>query len=340
MESRAGLECRSTVQHLNRAARPLRAGVVLLGVTVLVACGATAPSITPATRVSPTPATTPTPTPGPKALATPAATAGAVPVTKLLTKCPAPRSFASLQRFASVADAADIDVAPDGSVWVSTDTRNTITHLSASGAAMASFPVPFTTGVLALPSGMVLFGDYGDDRIDELNPTTGAVSTFLQLKPQPGQSNVTGLGLDSANGLVLVPDTAQGQLLTIPTSGGTAKVLATGIPQPVDAAVGPGAAIQVASSSITALLSVPNTGGAATPYKSLALHLSSVVVSGLLVYFTATPSKRVYAFNPATGNTAVLVTAIGNPLGLALLRNGQLVVSDAVTGTLATFHTC
>jgi hypothetical protein len=88
------------------------------------------------------------------------------------------------------------------------------------------------------------------------------------------------------------------------------------------------------------LLSVPAGGGAATPYKSLSLHLASVVVRGLLVYFTAPPSKRVYAFNPATGHSAVLVTAIGNPVGLALLSNGLLVVSDATSGTLATFRSC
>ena len=215
-----------------------------------------------------------------------------------------------------------------------------IEHLSSSGAAMASYNEPSPTGVVALSNGDVLFADQGNDRIVELNPSTLAVSSFLQLRPRAGQPNVEGLGVDPANGLLLVPDSAEGQLLTVPLTGGDAKVLATGIPQPVDAAVGPGSAIQVASSSVTALLSVPSTGGAATPYKTLALHLSSVVVSGLLVYFTAPPSKRVYAFNPATGHAAVLVTAIGNPVGLALLGNGQLVVSDAITGTLATFHAC
>jgi hypothetical protein len=195
-------------------------------------------------------------------------------------------------------------------------------------------------GVVALSNGDVLFADQGGDRIDELNPSTLAVSTFLQLRPRAGQPNVEGLGVDPADGLLLVPDSAEGQLLSVPLAGGAAKVLATGIPQPVDAAIGPGKVIQVASSAITALLSVPAGGGAATPYKSLSLHLASVVVRGLLVYFTAPPSKRVYAFNPATGHSAVLVTAIGNPVGLALLSNGLLVVSDATSGTLATFRSC
>lgn len=148
------------------------------------------------------------------------------------------------------------------------------------------------------------------------------------------------MGSTQQTGSCWYPNSAEGQLLSVPLSGGDATVLATGIPQPVAAAVGPGDAVQVASSSTSALFSVPAAGGAATKYKTLSFHLSSVVVRGLLIYFTTPPSKRVYAFNPATGNMAVLVTGIGNPLGLALLGNGELVVSDATSGTLATFHSC
>lgn len=313
----------------------MRAGAALLVVTVLFACGGTAPAITPATKVSPTPATTPTPSPS----ATP--TISTVPVTQLLTKCPAPRAFSSLTRFASVASAREIDVASDGSVWVSTGSRGVIAHLSSTGAAMASYNEQSPTGVVAMPNGNVLFADQSADRVLELNTATLAISTFLQLTPHAGQPNIEGLGIDSSDALLLVPDTAQGQLELVPLAGGEAKVLATGIAQPVDAAVGPGSVIEVSSSSLVpGLLSIPQAGGAATSYKTVLLHLGAVVVSGLLIYFTAPPSKRVYAFNPATGHTAVLVTAIPDPLGLGLLGNGELVVSDATSGTLASFHAC
>jgi hypothetical protein len=310
--------------------------VTLVAGLALFACGGSAPAITPATRASPTPV--PTPTPAPTVAATPTPTSS-VPITQLLTKCPPPRAFSSLPRFASVSGAGDVDVAPDGSVWVSTGARGVIAHLSATGSAMASYNEPTPQGVVALVSGDVLFAEQGADRIVELNPSTLAVTTFLQLTPRSGQPNVDGLGVDITNGLLLVPDTAQGQMLSIPLSGGESKVLATGVPSPVDAAVGPGNVIEIASSSITALLSMPSSGGAAKPY-GLSLHLSAVVVSGSLVYFTAPPSKRVYAFNPVTGHTAVLVTAIPNPEGLALLNDGRLVVSDATTGTLAALHAC
>jgi DNA-binding beta-propeller fold protein YncE len=224
---------------------------------------------------------------------------------------------------------------------VSTGSHGVIAHLSSAGAAMASYNEESPTGVVALPNGNVLFADQSADRIVELNTSTLATSTFLQLTPHAGQPNVEGLGVDPADSLLLVPDTAQGQLDSVPLAGGEATVLASGIAQAVDAAIGPGSVIEVSSSSLLpGLVSVPQAGGVATPYKTVGLHLGAVVVSGLLIYFTAPPSKRVYAFNPATGNTAVLVTAIPDPLGLGLLGNGDLVVSDATSGTLATFHAC
>jgi hypothetical protein len=321
---------------VTHSSRITRAGVSIVAGLVLFACGSSSATITPATRVSPTPIPTPTPAPTVASTPTPGST---VPITQLLTKCPPPRAFSSLQRFASVSGGGDVDVAPDGSVWVSTGARGVITHLSATGAAMASYNEPTPEGLVALAGGDLLFADQGADRIDELNPSTLAVTTFLQLTPRAGQPNVDGLGVDTANGVLLVPDTAQGQLLSIPLTGGEPTVLGGGVPTPVDAAVGPGTVIQIASSSIAALLSMPSSGGAAKPY-GLSLHLSAVIVSGNLVYFTAPPSLRVYAFNPATGHTAVLVTAIPDPEGLALLSDGRLVVSDAKSGTLAAFQAC
>jgi hypothetical protein len=304
---------------------------------LIAACGATSTAITPATRVSPTPV--PTATPSATAAPTPNPTSS-VPITKLLTKCPAPRAFSSLPRFSSVSGAGSVATAPDGTVWVSAGSRGVIVHLSATGSVMVSYNEPTPGGIVVLPSGDVLFADQGADRVDELDPSTLAVSTFLQLTPRAGQPNVDGLGVDTANSLLLVPDQAQGQVLTVPLAGGSPTTLSGGIGRPIDAAVGPGGAIEIATPTNTGLMSAPAAGGAATKSNGLSLPLSAVVVKGLLVYATAPAAHRVYAYNPATGHNAVLVTAIGNPQGIALLPDGQLVVSDATTGTLATFNSC
>ena len=313
----------------------LRAGFVALTSGILLAgCGASTTSITSLARVSPTPATTPTPTPAP----TPSPTSS-VPITKLLTKCPAPRTFSSLHVFSKVTGAGSIGVAPDGSVWVTTGTHGVIAHLSSGGAAMASYNEPSPQGVVVLPSGNVLFADQADDRIEQLDPATLAVSTFLQLTPIAGVPGLDGLGEDAANSLLIVPDTEQGQVLSVPLSGGPPTPLATGVPHPIGVAVGPGGAIEVATGGTSGLLAVPASGGPAKPYQGLS-QLSAVAVKGLLIYVTAPAKHEIIAFNPATGHTAALVTGIGNPQGLALLTDGRLVVADASTGTLAALASC
>ena len=315
----------------------LRAGLIALtSGALLCACGAATTSITSLTRVSPTPATTPTP--APTAVPTPTPTSS-VPITKLLTKCPATRSYASLHVFAKVTGAGGIGVAPDGSVWVSTGARGVIAHLSSSGAAMASYNVPAPAGVVALADGSVLFADQADDRIDRLDPATLAVTTFLQLDPIAGVPSLDGLGEDTVNSLLIVPDTEQDQVLSVPLTGGSPTPLATGVPHPIGAVIGPGGNIDVATGGTSGLYVVPPSGGAAKPFPGLS-QLSAVAVKGLLIYVTAPAKHEVIAFNSATDHTAALVTGIGKPQGLALLGDGRLVVSDAATGTLSAFASC
>jgi len=204
---------------------------------------------------------------------------------------------------------------------------------------MASYNEPSPEGVVVLPSGGVLFADQADDRIDQLDPATLEVSTFLQLSPIAGVPGLDGLGEDAANSLLIIPDTERDQVLSVPLTGGSPTPLATGVPHPIGAAVGPGGVIEVASGGTSGLLAVPASGGAAKPYQGLS-QLSAVAVKGLLIYVTAPAKHEVIAFNPATGHMLALVTGIGKPQGLAILTDGRLVVSDAATGTLAALTSC
>jgi outer membrane protein assembly factor BamB len=312
-----------------------RAAVAALAALLLFACGGSSP-ITAVTKVSPTPVTTPTPSPS--GMPTPVPTP-AVPITKLLTLCKPPRQFSTLPVFAKLNGAGKIFVAADGTVWVSSVSAGVIAHFSATGAPLASYNVHTPQGVVALPNGHVLFADQGDDRVVDLDPSTLAMTTFLQLTPNSGQPGVDGLGVDPANGLLLVPDTAQGQLVSVPLAGGASTVVSSGLSQPVAAAIGPGGVIEVAAAGSNGLSAVPASGGFAKPYKGLS-QLSAMAVKFLLIYVTAPHAHQVIAFNPATGHTAVQINGIDSASGLALLASGRLIVSDAKSGTLATFASC
>jgi streptogramin lyase len=281
-----------------------------------------------ATQISPTPAPTPSPSP-----------TSSVPISQLLSVCPKRRSFSSLPVFAQLADASYLAVAADGSVWATSESLGQVVHLSSTGAAMVTYNEPTPIGIVLLPNGDVLVAEQGPDLIVELNPSTLSVTTFLQLTPDPPHPQVSGLGLNAADQLVLVPDTAQSRVLTVPITGGTPSVLISGIGTPADAAVGPGGVIEVAQAAGSGILSVPPGGGSATKYPKPS-GLLGLAVKDLLIYVTQPSSHSVIAFNPATGHTYTLITGVDRPVGLALLSDGQLLIADSTSGRLAIAPTC
>lgn len=240
--------------------------------------------------------------------------------------------------FAKVKEATDIAVGADGTVWVATSS-GLIVHLATTGAMLASYPALTPRGIVPLSNGDILFADHDDDSIVNFDPATLVRTTFLQLTPKPGVPTIQGLEADVAAGVLLVPDTSAGQLLSVPLTGGQPTVLSTGLTLPVDAAVGANGVIDVAGYGEAGLVAVPSSGGAATPYKNLTV-MSAVVSKGQLVYLDVPRHKEILAFNPVTDHSAILVSGIPDPAGLAMLPNGEMVVSDAISGTLATFASC
>ena len=107
----------------------------------------------------------------------------------------------------------------------------------------------------------MLVAEQGPDLIVELDPSTLSMTTFVQLTPNPPQPQISGIGLNAADQLVLIPDTAQSRVLTIPITGGAPSVLISGIGTPADAKVGPGGVIEVAQAAGSGILTVPAGGG-------------------------------------------------------------------------------
>lgn len=241
--------------------------------------------------------------------------------------------------FAQVADASYIAVASDGSVWVSSKTQGQVLHLSSTGAKLVTFNASSPTGLVLLPNGDVLIAEQGPDLIVELNPSTLSVTTFLQLTPDPPHPQVSGLGLDAATQVVLVPDTAQSRILTVPITGGTPSVLVSGIGTPADAKAGPGGVIEVAQAAGSGVLTVPPGGG--NPIKfARPQGLLGLAVKDLLIYVTQPSTHSVIVLNPATGHTATLVNGIDSPVGLAVSSDGHMLIANSMSGTVAIAPTC
>jgi hypothetical protein len=186
----------------------------------------------------------------------------------------------------------------------------------------------------------VLIAEQGPDLIIELNPSTLSVSTFLQLTPDPPNPQISGLGVDATAQLVLVPDTAQSQLLTVPFAGGTPTTLISGIGTPDDAALGADGAVEVSQAAGSGILSVPLAGAGGFRKYAQPGGLLGLAVKDLLLYVTQPASHSVLAFNPATGHSYTLISGVDRPEGIAVTSDGQLLIADSSSGTIAIAPTC
>jgi streptogramin lyase len=307
----------------------VRLSVVVLAGVAASACGSSSVNVTAvATQISPTPAPTATPSP-----------TSSVPVSQLLNACPKTRSFSSLPVFAQVPNASDLAIAGDGSVWITSEAHGQVLHLSSTGATLVTYNEPSPTGVAVLPSGNVLIAEQGPDLIVELDPSTLAVTTFLQLTPDPPNPQISGLGLDATDQLVLVPDTAQARVLTVPFAGGIPTVLISGIGTPTDAEIGPAGVVEVSQAAGAGVLGVGPSGGIITKFERPG-GLLGLTVKDLLIYVTQPSSHSVVVLNPATGHTYTLVTGVDRPEGIAVMSDGQLLIADSTSGTVAIAPTC
>lgn len=311
--------------------------VVLLGALALLGCSSSTPpggtSTAPPTSPPATTAASPSPS------TTSATATAAAPAT--LAGCP-PATAAGALPVLHRAGAPD-DLAGDGSggLWISDTAAGTVTHLDAGGAVRASFGgFSSPEGMVVLPDGAVLVAEQGRDRIVELTPT-GQRSVFAALPAHP--SSVEGLdGIGFGGGRVLIPDSPHGSLLTAPQNDGARRstLVPSGLGRPVGAAEWTDGAVYVTAENAAprGLLRV-DAGGAVTTVGNLR-QLDDIIVAAGLLYVTDLADGTLLAASPASGESRVLVTGIGQPQGLAALPDGRLAIADSSTGRVIATHAC
>lgn len=313
------------------------APALLAALLALAACGtASAPRTGQATATA-TPAPTATPSPPeqtPSPAPTPAPPAG-------LAACPDARPFSALTVLAHPPmHADDLLAMPDGTLWATDPDAGLIVHLGARGQVLQRLEDPLAPeGVVRLADGRIVIAQQLAGRLVTMRPPSPALTALFSLPPHGAAEGVDGLGYDAAGDRILIPDSPHGTLLALPASRGAATRLATGLGRPVGVAVAPDGSILVAVEGPRGLLRVPAAGGAATPLGTLS-QLDDVVIAGSLAYATQVVSGHLFAIDPATGASRILVTGIGSAQGLAALPDGRLAIADSRTGTIATIAPC
>jgi len=317
--------------HRRRITRITPALMTLMAGWWLAGCGS-GPShigrVSASPSAAPTAVVTVTATPSPTTL--PAAT---------LADCPAPvalSQLAVLHQFTTDADDVAIDGA--GHIWVSSPSSGVIDELAAGGESIARFTDPnVPEGLVPLPDGDIVVAEQGPNRLDVLDPGSGSLTLLLSMPNPTTNAGVDDISLSADGGHILVPDSPVGQLLEIPTGGGTAMTLATGLGRPVDAGQLQDGTIVVAAESTPGLLAV--SGGAARAVGSLS-DLDEAVPDDGLVYVTDLSTDQVLAVDPSSGASRVLVTGSPAPQGLAALPGGELLLVDSTREVLVQLPAC
>jgi streptogramin lyase len=254
------------------------------------------------------------------------------------TVCPAPRSFSSLPLFARVRKADDVMVDSNGNVWVSNVGGHEVTELSPAGTVLHVFADGQNPeGMVQLSSSTVALANQKSNQVVVFDTTTGQSKLWVQLTSKG--LGVDGLGMEP--GMLLLPDSAGGNLDTVPLppfSGGPVTV-ATGLGRPVDATpVGDGTLL-VSVENPPGLDRVNPVTGTVTPAANFA-STDDVVVSNGIAYVADNGGGTMSAVTLSSGMVNTLVTGVKAAQGLAMRADGTFLVVDEKSGDIRVAMGC
>jgi hypothetical protein len=254
------------------------------------------------------------------------------------TVCPAPRGFSSLPLFARVRKADDVMVDSNGNVWVSNVGGHEVTELSPAGTVLHVFADGQNPeGMVQLSSSTMALANQKSNQVVVFDTTTGQSKLWVQLTSKG--LGVDGLGMEP--GMLLLPDSAGGNLDTVPLppfSGGPVTV-ATGLGRPVDATPVSDGTLLVSVENPPGLDRVNPTTGAVTPAANFA-STDDVVVRNGIAYVADNGGGTMSAVTLSSGVVNTLVTGVKAAQGLAMRADGTFLVVDQKSGDIRVAMGC
>jgi sugar lactone lactonase YvrE len=225
-----------------------------------------------------------------------------------------------------------------GNVWVTNVGGHEVTELSPAGAVVHVFADDQNPeGMAQLSSSTMALANQRSDQVVVFDTTTGQSTLWVQLTPNG--LGVDGLGLEP--GMLRLPDSAQGNLDTVPLPpfSGSPVTVATGLGRPVDATpVGDG----------TLLVSVENPPGLdlvnpVTGTVSPAANFTStddVIFRNGIAYVADNGGGTMSAVTLSSGTVNTLVTGVKAAQGLAMRADGTFLVVDEKSGDIRVATGC
>jgi hypothetical protein len=213
-----------------------------------------------------------------------------------------------------------------------------VTELSPAGTVLHVFADGQNPeGMVQLSSSTMALGNQKSNQVVVFDTTTGQSKLWVQLTSKG--LGVDGLGMEP--GMLLLPDSAGGNLDTVPLppfSGGPVTV-ATGLGRPVDATpVGDGTLL-VTVENPPGLDRVNPVTGTVTPAASFA-STDDVVVSNGIAYVADNGGGTMSAVTLSSGMVNTLVTGVKAAQGLAMRADGTFLVVDEKSGDIRVAMGC
>jgi len=252
--------------------------------------------------------------------------------------CPAPRSFGSLPLFAKVKKADDVMVDSNGNVWVSSVGGREVTELSPAGTVLHVFADSQNPeGMVQLSPSTMALANQRSDQVVVFDMTTGQSKLWVQLIPNG--LGVDGLGMEP--GMLLLPDSSQGNLDTVslPPFSGAPQTVATGLGRPVDATPAGDGTLLVSVENPPGLDRVNPTTGAVSPAANFT-STDDVVVSNGIAYVADNGGGTMSAVTLSSGTVNTLVTGVKAAQGLAMRADGTFLVVDEKSGDIRVAGGC
>jgi len=245
---------------------------------------------------------------------------------------PAAAAATALQTIAVVGGQPD-DITTDNSgrlVWGDL-TRGTVERLQGKHIVTLASGLSVPEGVVVLPNGSLVVAEQGYDRIDRIDGH-GRLTVLHTLIPVPSQEGVDGIVRNPRTGVLLIPDSPRGTVLTMNANGRNARLIAQGLGRPVDAAVDARGNVLLPDEHLGTLVVVSPSGRIS--YRGRFNTPDDVAVDrNGRVWVTSLGDGGLWELNPGAAPQRVLF-GLGNPQGLTLDRCGDPIVVEQNTARL------
>lgn len=225
----------------------------------------------------------------------------------------------------------DITVDPQGRLLWGNLSRGTIERLQGGRVVTVRRGLSVPEGLIAFRNGSIIVAEQGFDRIDRIGPKE-RLTVLYRLVPVAGQEGVDGIGWDARSGTLLIPDSPRGTVIRYSPMTGQARLLASGLGRPVDAALDRAGNVLVPDEHLGTLAVIGKRGR--VTYRGRFSTPDDVAVDGGgRIWVTALGDNALWYLTPG-GAQHLAAPGLQNPQGMTLDRCGDPIVVEQGAGRI------